>query len=25
LIALRAIEGMEIVSPRGFWEKMKRA
>jgi putative PIN family toxin of toxin-antitoxin system len=25
LIALRAIEDMEIVSPRGFWEKMKRA
>lgn len=25
LIALRAIESMEIVSPRGFWEKMKKA
>ena len=24
LIALGAIENMEIVSPRGFWEKMKK-
>ncbi len=25
LLELRAIENMEIVSPRGFWEKMKKA
>lgn len=25
LLGLHAIEGMEIVSPRGFWEKMKKA
>ena len=25
LIALRATENMEIISPRGFWEKMKKA
>lgn len=25
LIALHAIENMEIASPRGFWEKLKKA
>ena len=25
LVALSAIEDMEIVSPRGFWEKVKKA
>jgi putative PIN family toxin of toxin-antitoxin system len=25
LLKLRAIENLEIVSPRGFWEKMKKA
>lgn len=25
LLGLHAIEAMEIVSPRGFWEKMKKA
>ena len=25
ILALRSVEGMEIVSPRGFWERMKKA